>query len=500
MPYYKFGPNDILHNRIKTHPKVEFWIWSGSIYYDNNPHMSGSLRDARHYQGNILHMPTGNVSLYELNVNRNTHLTTIGANTSNHAFASGSAAQLRLSRHGTDTGSLVYPFISKGGTQHKLKTVATGAYITSEYGDVFKGVYPFTSSISFKHMPTRLQEYGKSGYGTFVEAGFAPAYANLAGSGPFAAYTKRGTTSSFGKELHALKNVLNYYKKYSIHYAYKSASVGDNAAGGFGSNLYKWNKGKQKMQMINVPSIFYGSSIKKGSVNLKFFVSGTLVGELRDRKQNGELIQVGPSGSWYSGSVAGVVLYNEGFLLLTGSWDLSSGSHTAPGAASGSHKERYEGTAASSVSPAWYYFGQAVSGTAGGKGAVPSSSFYMSFEGTNTIPVLTMNAHAKRGHLNYSNNLTFLTFNDPSGSFMHNAIGPGTSTSSLHYRQNSGINIHSINSSSFNKYSSSHDNITYLSKIGIYDKDKNLIAVAKTATPVRKRETDDYTFRMKLDL
>ena len=40
---------------------------------------------------------------------------------------------------------------------------------------------------------------------------------------------------------------------------------------------------------------------------------------------------------------------------------------------------------------------------------------------------------------------------------------------------------------------------TYISKIGIYDKDKNLIGVAKLATPVRKTESRSYTFKMKLD-
>ena len=492
MPYYKFGPNDILYNRIKTHPKVEFWVWSGSVYYDNTPHMSGTLRDARHYQGNVLHMPTGNVNLYELNVNRNTDLTVIGANTSNHSFDSGSSAQLRLSRHGTDTGSLIYPFITKDGTQHKLKTIASGAYITADYGDNFKGIYPFTSSIYFKHFQTRLREYGKSFYSQALDAGIPADSLGV----KILKKTQRGKLETVGKEIHALKNTLNYYKKYSVHYAYKTSSVAVGDAGGTETNLYGWNKGRQKLQMISIPSIFYGSSIKKGTVNLKFFVTGTLVGEIKDRKQNGELIQVGPEGSYKSGSVAGVVLYNEGFILLTGSWDLTSGSHTAPGASSGSHKERYEGPSKSALSPAWYYFGQAVSGSH----TVVSSSFYMSFQGTNTIPVLTMNTHARRGHLNYSNNLTFLTYNDPSGSFMHNGSGPGTSTSSVHYRQNDGIKIHSINSSSFNKYSSSHDNTTYISKIGIYDEDKNLIAVAKSATPVRKREQDDLTFRIKLDL
>jgi len=40
----------------------------------------------------------------------------------------------------------------------------------------------------------------------------------------------------------------------------------------------------------------------------------------------------------------------------------------------------------------------------------------------------------------------------------------------------------------------------YISKIGIYDKDKNLIGVAKTATPIRKTEKNQYTFKLKLDI
>ncbi len=53
-----------------------------------------------------------------------------------------------------------------------------------------------------------------------------------------------------------------------------------------------------------------------GTVNLKWYLTGSLIGELKDEKQNGELIQVGPYGSTGSGSVAGVVLYNEGFILI----------------------------------------------------------------------------------------------------------------------------------------------------------------------------------------
>ena len=69
----------------------------------------------------------------------------------------------------------------------------------------------------------------------------------------------------------------------------------------------------RELTLICIPSIFYGSSIKKGSVNLKFYLSGTLIAQVQDSYKNGELMQV--TGSIYAqsqapdgtGSVAGVV-------------------------------------------------------------------------------------------------------------------------------------------------------------------------------------------------
>ena len=40
----------------------------------------------------------------------------------------------------------------------------------------------------------------------------------------------------------------------------------------------------------------------------------------------------------------------------------------------------------------------------------------------------------------------------------------------------------------------------FISEIGIFDEDKNLIAIAKLANPVLKKDTDDMTFKLKLDI
>ena len=38
-----------------------------------------------------------------------------------------------------------------------------------------------------------------------------------------------------------------------------------------------------------------------------------------------------------------------------------------------------------------------------------------------------------------------------------------------------------------------------LKTLGIYDEERNLIGIAKMATPVRKTEDDQFTFKLKLD-
>ena len=55
-----------------------------------------------------------------------------------------------------------------------------------------------------------------------------------------------------------------------------------------------WNKSTQEMSLVSVPSIFYGSSIKKGSINLKFYADGILTAQLRDTSENGELVEYFP--------------------------------------------------------------------------------------------------------------------------------------------------------------------------------------------------------------
>jgi hypothetical protein len=43
------------------------------------------------------------------------------------------------------------------------------------------------------------------------------------------------------------------------------------------------------------------------------------------------------------------------------------------------------------------------------------------------------------------------------------------------------------------------DGTTYVTAIGIYNEDRKLVAVAKLAQPIRKREKDKNTVRLRID-
>lgn len=525
MSLYKFQQNDIFRNRIKTHPRVYFLVNDTRTYYNNNILPLSDAAQLVSGTETVQHTPQGHTSLYEININR---------------------------EEGVGNAGLVYPYVTKQGSLESFKTVTTESFQNFQYGDEISGSYPLSASISTD----------------YYEA------------------------DSDRRRVVALKNTFNYYRKMSNHFAYENT---------------EWNKGTQEMKLISIPSIFYGSSIKKGSVDMKFYITGSMVARLQDTGQNGELIQtVGPDSasaegsiefttaqsSFYdngriilqnsagtektfifddtntegstgdtdgdgfivvqvdglataaliatqfaiavesvtgfqittdddssgtitltqdvagiagntvignpdvisgltpssfsggtdtaTGNVAGVVLYNEGFVALTGSWDLSS-----------THTEDYlvNGVA---IPPKWTYWGQKdYTAPSSPENFAPSSSWDISAQGTNYVPTLTMFAHAKEGDLNHSNNPTFVDYEDRDSG--------ASNLDTFKYVENPEKRLANVVKSPYPNTSGSFEKTTYISKIGIYDEDKNLIAIAKLATPVKKTESRTYTFKMKID-
>ena len=160
----------------------------------------------------------------------------------------------------------------------------------------------------------------------------------------------------------AVKNALNHNKFHSPHYSYN---------GNFG------DKETQDLNMVSIPSILYGQSIKKGTVKLQFYVSGSLLGELTDSTRKGELVQQNGIVPSNDGKVAGVVLYNEGVIILTGSWDLDTNSIDYLNAGSGTTSK-------------WLHFGAYTNDNVAIPATALSSSFVMEYQGITQIQTMTM--------------------------------------------------------------------------------------------------------------
>ena len=174
------------------------------------------------------------------------------------------------------------------------------------------------------------------------------------------------------------------------------------------------------------------------------------------------------------------MLYDEGFILLTGSWNLST---EQIGLTNGGLQ----------ANPQWIYYGAGAKDGVTQASAPPgyvSASFDMSFEGHTETQVITMFAHAGRGEVNFSNNPTFITHNQASLS----------TTSSAIYEENTERTIKNTVSSSFEGYDAPFKRQVYVSRIAVYDENKNLIGVATLSNPVLKEEDQDISFKFKLDI
>jgi len=352
---------------------------------------------------------SGHVSLYELNIDRVSSSTgrTIGAVTDN---------------------GLIYPWVVKNGSRVAFRTTTTASFNADNYGDVIVSSYPLKSSIQ--------KEY------------YSATTPRFAGS--------PGPAGGSVSHLRALKNTIDSYRYINPNFTYLPT-------GSVTRNLDSVEVG-----LVSIPTIFYGSQIKKGTVDLKFYYTGTLIAQAKDTYKDGMLYETYGDNT---GSLIGFTLYNEGFVVLTASYNLSADTDTyLPG----------------SDNPKWVYFGQSISGSI----TAPSSSFIMEMSGTNNVQTLTMFATAPKGELNQSNNPTFVKYSTA------NFAATGSKT----YLENDKMEIKNVVSSAYADPTGSFAKTTYISKVGIYDANRNLIGIAKVATPVKKTVERDFTFKIKLDL
>ena len=321
------------------------------------------------------------------------------------------------------------------------------------------------------------------------------------------------------KKVAALKNIFSYYaseNQYSkIDYYLKNNGVPNyttpvgTAKSTLDSNLsavsFRTNymiAPTSSINLIEIPRDFYGDYIKPGSVQLNMYVSGVLTASAMDSDNTGKLIQTYGSGS---GNIIGSVFYDHGILLLTGAYALNT--QQAP-------YIQPLSSYTSSVNPVndylkWIYFGTYQNITGSGI----ETKYELIFQGTNFIPTITMFCNAEKNEMFWSNNRTFIEAGQGDSLFIGEATSSTDKTGSVYYADSGSVLVPSDNtfretltttikntiSSSFANYSASYEPQVFISQIGIYDEQKNLIGIAKLANPVRKTKDLDYTFKLKLD-
>ena len=409
------------------HNQIKTHPSSTFFIYDSSIYYNNNAVEPGQNVANVNDVPVGHVSMFELNVDR-----AANADATAVIGASGSIA----SANAQDTG-YIYPFVVKGVQQVGFRNMTRETFTTTyRTGDILTGSYKMSSSIS-------RQRYQSDD--NFL------------------------TTNHTGS---ALKNTLSFASRLGSHY-----NLSDPDENGF--------------NVIQIPSIFYGSEIKKGTVDLKYYMTGNVVGRLKDSRQNGALIQSeGTEGSAHDGQIAGVVLYKEGFIILTGSYDLAT--VFTPASTKITDKD-IDGTAITAANSSWLNFGFGANDnvTAGANLTNGSASFSIDFAGTHKIPTVTMLAHANKGELNFSNNPTYFKANQT------NLQTPITGSSLFREQE---LEIKNIHSASYADPSGSLVKTTYITKVGIYDEKKKLVGIASLAKPVKKTEDRDLTFKLKRDI
>jgi hypothetical protein len=197
--------------------------------------------------------------------------------------------------------------------------------------------------------------------------------------------------------------------------------------------------------------------------------------------------QGGMLGGNHIGAVAGTILYDEGFILLTGSWNLAQSDTIGllPAAARAYPQWIYWGAGANETGPAADVVNKSTAHS-----SLTDAAFTLNFEGTTDTQVMTMFARTAKGESNYSNNPTYQHF----GQDLTRV------TSSFLYEENPNRTIFNTVSSSYTGHSASFERQVYISKVALYDNSKNLVGIASLATPVLKKETQDITFKIKLDM
>jgi len=445
MHRFKFTPDDLFINRLKTYPQYNVFIYQGTGSVNKEIPNSGS----------------GGLIVYDINRN----ITGSGDPRHVQPFVVSSSAKPVFKSH-------VY--------QPLVKNISGDYNFIRQYWNQLRGPNKIASYGSRQgSVPIQRVGLGEHGYTssygfsspiqrklTQRVANYMTDYFDL-DTGQIITDQQYDYPEDVNVTASALNNAARKYTTLSDHFIFNSSSIRhrDLVTGSAGDDI----------NFIFIPSMYYGSTIKKGSVELNYYLTGSKIASCADINHNGTLIQTTGSAA-VVGSVVGLVMYDEGVIMLTSSINLETGPALGI---------EYDGSTA--IRSSWQYFATTLNDGISHH-TIGTASFDLNFKGTNYVNSMTMFAHARKGHLNHSNNPTYrdLTF-----------TRSYTTSSGTTYLEGESP-IANVVSASY--MSASFEKTTYISKVHIYDEDGNLIAITSMAKPVKKTLSDEFTFKMKLDL
>lgn len=410
MHRFKFTPDDVFVNRLKTYPEYNILIYQAEMFVNTISRTDGA----------------GGLDVYDINRNREFGVTDI------EPFFIGS------SRKDTFKDQMFQPMIKNGSGDSYWKRAYVTPDVIPTMGVAYTGSYPAESTIQRRLTTptTRTLTYWSNGNIRSITS-----------------------TETINTTASALQNVARQYTTLSDHFIFGSSSVRSR-------DLIQ-----STINYLFIPSMYYGSSIKKGSVELDYYIDGAKIASCADINNNGTLIETTGTAV---GDVVGIVMYNEGIMMLTASHSLDA--------------TQIEYVPASPSDGSWLYYGTTLNDTTASSATLSSASYGLNLKGTSYVNSTTMFAHAKKGELNHSNNPTYQNYESP-------LYVTGGATK-LFEETSKGIS--NIVSASY--ISASFDKVTYISKVHIYDDEGNLIAISNLSKPLKKTLEDEFTFKIELDL
>lgn len=297
-----------------------------------------------------------------------------------------------------------YRFI-KDSKLERPRSVDKNTFISASYGDIF--------DYEPKDIPVRIYHFSGS-----------------------------SLTHDDYKLFKSLKNTINYYKAQDDLFVYE--------------NLLD-----KPLTMYAFSTAHLGSGFERGSVELKYYLSGNIISAASDFREDGVLYS-------HTDEKVGIVLYKEGFILINNTASLSDQI-----ANFSSNYDTFQDN------PRWIHTFLSAS---------DSLYFDINYNTKNDVSTNVNFVYAEKNQLNHSNDPTYIesgSYRPISGSFF--------------FKENEDIRIKNTVKSPFISGSANFEKQTFITRIGLYDQDKKLIAVGSLANPVRKTENREFVFKLKID-